>query len=111
MGICGWALEKPEISGREVNVPLTWSGHTGLAIGAGKLALDAQNAVTLTEPCQWTVTPSADHIVFQTRQAAAGFSYELSRKAELCDRTITSFTQLTNVGDTPLALEWFAHPF
>ena len=110
-GLCGWALEKPEISGREVNVPLTWSGHTGLAIGAGKLARDAQNAVTLTEPCQWTVTPSADHIVFQTRQAAAGFSYELSRKVELRDRTITSFTQLTNVGDTPLALEWFAHPF
>ncbi|MSU23831.1 MAG: hypothetical protein EXS32_08415 [Opitutus sp.] len=102
---------------RNNNTRLTWNNDIGLAIGAGVIALNPNKnvpipeSVTLTEPCQWTVTPSTDHIVFQTRQAAAGFSYELSRKIELRDRTITSFTQLTNVGDAPLALEWFAHPF
>jgi hypothetical protein len=91
--------------------PYTWSGNTGIAIGAGILSAGENDTVTLTEPCRWTITPFADHLVFQTRQAAAGLSYELSRKVELRNRTITSFTQLTNVGDTPLALEWFAHPF
>ena len=102
---------------RDTNARLTWKGDTGLAIGAGVIAPNANKnaaateSVVVTEPCQWTVTPAADHIVFQTRQAAAGFSYELSRKIELRDRTITSFTQLTNVSDAPLTLEWFAHPF
>jgi hypothetical protein len=89
----------------------TWSGKIGLAIGAGILAAGENESIQVTEPCRWTVTPFADHIVFQTRQAAAGFSYELSRKVELRDRTVTSFTQLTNDGDAPLELEWFAHPF
>lgn len=92
-------------------VPLTWRGNRGVAIGAGLIAADANNAVTLTEPCAWTVAPFADQIVFQTRQTAAGFSYELTRTVELHDRTLTSSTQLTNTGATPLVLEWFAHPF
>ena len=96
---------------RQNSAPFTWSGRTGLAIGAGVLTADDKDAVTLTEPCHWAVTPFADRVVFQTRQAAAGFSYELSRQIELRDRTITSVTQLTNAGDGPLALEWFAHPF
>ncbi len=91
--------------------PLTWQGREGIALGAGMLVADEKNNVALTAPCAWTVTPFADHLIFQTRQAAAGFSYELTRKIELRDRTVTSYTQLTNVGETPLALEWFPHPF
>lgn len=93
--------------------PLTWNatGLHGLALGAGTLTADAAGNVTLTAPCGWTITPAADHVLFQTRQAAAGFSYALSRKIELADRTITSSTELTNLSDAPLALEWFAHPF
>ena len=102
---------------RDDNAPFTWSGECGLAIGVGTIAANpgksaqGPDSVLVTEPCRWTVTPFADHIAFQTRQAAAGFSYELSRKIELRDRAVTSFTQLTNAGDAPLALEWFAHPF
>lgn len=92
-------------------IPCTWQGREGLAVGAGMVLADEQDAVTLTEPCVWTITRFPDHLVFQTRQAAAGFSYELTRKVELRDRTVTSFTQLSNVGEAPLALEWFAHPF
>ncbi len=91
--------------------PLTWQGHTGIALGIGALAAEANNAVTLTERCQWTVTPSAHQITFQTQHAAAGFSHALTRTIELRNRTITSSTQLTNTAEAPLALEWFAHPF
>lgn len=96
---------------------LTWRGDAGHAIGAGNITANpdpkapAPDSVRLGERCKWTVHPFADHIVFQTRQAAAGISYELTRKVELAGRTITSFNQLTNAGDAPLALQWFPHPF
>jgi len=91
--------------------PLTWAGATGLVLGGGRLALDEKNIVTLTEPCVWQVHTFADHLVFQTTQTGAGFAYELSREITLRHREIISSTQLTNVGSTTLALEWFAHPF
>ncbi|MEY2880511.1 MAG: hypothetical protein RLZZ15_2891, partial [Verrucomicrobiota bacterium] len=71
----------------------------------------AIESVLITAPCAWTVSRFPDHLIFQTRQTAAGFSYELARKIELHGRTITSYSQLTNVGETPLALQWFPHPF
>ena len=91
--------------------PFTWSGDQGLAIGAGTLTPGGHENGTLAEPCAWTITSAKDHLVFQTRQAHAGFSCELTRKIELAGRTVNSLTQLTNVGDAPLVLEWFPHPF
>ena len=102
---------------RDNNLRLTWKGDAGHAIGAGNLTANptpksgAADSVLLGETCKWTVTEFPDHLIFQTRQTSAGVSYELSRKIELAGRTVTSFTQLTNVGDTPLALQWFPHPF
>ncbi|MBL9202457.1 MAG: hypothetical protein JNL39_18245 [Opitutaceae bacterium] len=102
---------------RDTGARLTWRGDAGLAIGAGLLTANPQkdapgpDSVILGERCPWTVHPFDDHIVFQTRQSAAGVSYELTRKLELSGRTLTSFNQLTNAGDTPLALQWFPHPF
>lgn len=92
---------------------LTWNstGTHGLAIGAGTVTADASGNVTLTEPCRWAITSAADLLLFHTRHSAAGFACELTRKIELRDRTVISSSHLTNVGETPLALEWFAHPF
>lgn len=102
---------------RDTGTALTWSGETGVAIGAGSLAaipglLAADpNSVRVVEPCRWTVKSSADQVTFATRSSAAGFSYELTRRIELSGRTLTSYTALTNVGSPPLVLQWFAHPF
>lgn len=90
---------------------LTWAGRTGLGIGIGTLQSGADNTVAITDHCPWTVTRGPDHVIFQTRQAAAGFAYELTRKVELAGRTLGSHSQLTNVGEQPLILQWFAHPF
>ena len=102
---------------RDNNARLTWKGDAGHAIGAGNIAANsnprasAGDSVLLGEKCPWTIHTFPDHLVFQTRQTAAGVSYELSRKIELTGRTVTSYSQLTNAGDTPLALQWFPHPF
>jgi hypothetical protein len=91
--------------------PLTWSGETGLAVGIGTIAAGEKNTTAIIEPCSWNISRQPDHLVFQTRQSAAGFSYELTRKIELNGRSVGSFSQLTNVGDQALTLQWFAHPF
>jgi hypothetical protein len=91
--------------------PLTWAGDTGLGIGIGILATAGKNPALVREPCAWTVLRHPGQLVFQTRQAAAGLACELVRKVELVGRAIHSFNELTNVGDHPLVLQWFAHPF
>lgn len=91
--------------------PLTWSGDTGLAPGIGILGAAANNTAVIREPCRWTVSRFPGHLVFQTRQAAAGLAYELTRKVELREWSLGSYNQLTNVGERPLVLQWFAHPF
>ena len=91
--------------------PLTWHGLQGVALGIGELATQASGDVTLVHPCEWFVTRATDRMTFETRQSVAGFDYSLVRSVILSGRTITSDTRLTNNGDAPLLLEWFAHPF
>ncbi len=104
-------------SRRDPATRLTWSGDTGVAIGAGTIAANpapkapAPDTVFLRERCRWTVAAFPDHVVFQTSQNAPGASYALTRKIELTGRTVVSFTQLTNTGGGPLDLQWFPHPF
>ncbi len=92
--------------------PLTWQGNRGVALGAGALSADAAGGVTLEAPSDWIITSDGDDaLIFRTHHAAAGFACELERRIELSDRTVTSATRLTNRGDVPLVLQWFAHPF
>jgi hypothetical protein len=92
-------------------IPLTWDGDNGLAIGIGTLAIGLHNQVNVVSPCGWKITAAVDRITFETRQAGAGFSYELTRELRLDQRTVASANSLRNAGSLPLSLQWFAHPF
>lgn len=91
--------------------PLTWKGNRGVALGIGELARNASGEIELVSPCTWSVTHGTGRMDFHTVHSAADFHYDLVRTVQLVDRTLTSTSQLTNLSDTPLALEWFAHPF
>lgn len=86
----------------------TWVGDRGVALGAGVLA---PGGGTVSEPCAWEIFPSAHEIVFKTTHTALGFHYAITRTIALTGRTVTSTSQLTNLAESPLMLEWFAHPF
>ncbi|WP_438479800.1 hypothetical protein [Oleiharenicola lentus] len=86
----------------------TWNADGGVALGAG--ALNASGS-DVTEPCTWQITPSSQEIVFTTEQNVAGFHYAITRTITLSQRNVRSISQLTNRAETPLMLEWFAHPF
>jgi len=91
--------------------PLLWDGATGLAPGAGALGRDPQGAVIVTAPCVWQVDLQPGRAVFRTAQASGRWSYALERTVELHGRQVRSHSRLTNRGDSPLVLEWFAHPY
>jgi hypothetical protein len=86
----------------------TWVGDRGVALGAGVLA---PGGATVSEPCAWEIFPAAHEIVFKTTHAALGFHYAITRTIALTGRTVTSTSQLTNLAESPLMLEWFVHPF
>ncbi len=90
--------------------PLTWNGDRGVAIGAGELAV-TDGAVALIHPCEWSLTEFTCGARYRTRQAAAGFDYQLERTVEILGDELRSTSRLSNHAPRPLALEWFAHPF
>jgi hypothetical protein len=93
--------------------PLTWdsAGTAGVALGAGHLVLNDAGQPILTERCHWQVESSAHTATFHTRHATAGYACELTRRLTLADCELCSTSTLTNTAPTPLALQWFAHPF
>ncbi|MBP6508489.1 MAG: hypothetical protein KA257_13065 [Opitutaceae bacterium] len=91
--------------------PLLLENGRGFIIGIGEVAPDASGALAVTQPCPWTLTRSADAIDFCTAQSGLGYGCQLTRRIALAGRTLSSTTSLTNTGDRPLPLHWFAHPF
>jgi galactose mutarotase-like enzyme len=61
--------------------------------------------------CDWEITSSGREMKFFTAQRTDPFHYELQRSVQLDGRTLVSSSELTNQGQEPLVLEWFAHPF
>ena len=90
---------------------LTWSDGTGVAIGAGLVQFDPAREVRLVEPCPWSITRTEERLTFRTEHGAGDRAYALDRVIELKGRDLLSLTSLTNTGRTPLATQWFAHPF
>lgn len=91
----------------------TWRGERGSGLGIGALERDSSAAaLRVARPCAWSTTTASGQIEFSTRDDAAELPYVLTRRVILESRTLRSSTELTNASPfTPLALEWFAHPF
>ena len=93
------------------NEELARSADSGFILGVGETAGGATGRHAFTHPCEWALTRSAQSLEFCTQQSAAGVAVMLTRAVHLSDRTVVSASSLTNTGDRPLKLTWFAHPF
>lgn len=91
--------------------PLILEDRRGFIIGIGEVAPDTTGELVVTQPCTWTITAAPDALEFCTAQAGNGHAVQLSRRVALTGRALTSSTRLTNTGERPLPLHWFAHPF
>lgn len=93
------------------NRPLTMENGRGFAIGIGDLAPGPDGELAVIKPCLWSITASHGAIEFCTEQSTLGYACQLTRRVALKNRTLTSSTRVTNIGERPLPLHWFAHPF
>jgi hypothetical protein len=91
--------------------PLRLRDDRGWVVGIGEVVRSADAKFTVTKPCTWHITPAGDALEFCTAQSGDGYGTQLTRHIALDGRTLTSSTQLTNTGERPLPLHWFAHPF
>ncbi|ATC64617.1 hypothetical protein CMV30_11980 [Nibricoccus aquaticus] len=91
--------------------PLTWKGDEGLAVGTGVLKRSSTGETTLVSRCEWEIIPLHERALFKTTHEALGHRYELLRLVELQHSSLISVSSLANQGDSPITLQWFAHPF
>ncbi len=93
------------------NQPLILEDRRGFIIGIGEVAPNPEGELTVTHPCVWTITPAQDAVEFHTTQSGNGYACRLTRSVALAGCNLASSTRITNTGDRPLPLHWFAHPF
>lgn len=91
--------------------PIGWRQGRAMVPGVGVVGRDDQAALTILEPCVWTISDLAGGCRFSTSQAWGARACRLERNLALVGRVLTSGTLLTNTGTEPLPYEWFAHPF
>ena len=91
--------------------PLILEYNRGFIIGIGDVAPNMAGYLDVAEPCPWSITTSHGAIEFCTEQSGNGYACQLTRRIALDRRKLSSSTRLTNIGNRPLPLHWFAHPF
>jgi hypothetical protein len=91
--------------------PLIIEDRRGFIIGIGDVGLNMAGVLDVLAPCPWSITNSHGAIEFCTEQSGNGYACQLTRRVALSGRTLTSSTRLANLGERPLPLHWFAHPF
>ncbi|GAB5535017.1 MAG: hypothetical protein Rubg2KO_12660 [Rubricoccaceae bacterium] len=91
--------------------PLHIENGRGFILGVGDVAETRAGDLEVTAPCDWEVTSEEGQMVFTTEQSGHGYACRLGRWIRLGDRSIVSYSVLENLGERPLPLHWFAHPF
>ncbi|GIV79722.1 MAG: hypothetical protein KatS3mg050_4116 [Litorilinea sp.] len=59
----------------------------------------------------WTVEAGPTAITMATGHTFGPWAYRLTRQVELHGRTLLSRTHIQSLGEAPLPIVWFAHPF
>ena len=66
---------------------------------------------TVMRFADWDVEEEEGQVVMQTSQSFRDYALLLQRRVRLKGRELESRTEVVNVGERPLPLRWFAHPF
>ena len=96
----------------------TSEGDTVLIVGVGEVLRTSGNEPfhsrwnpQIKKSCSWIIQTEHDNIIMKADQSFKGYSFTLTKKVVLTARTVTSFTEIVNLGPNPIPLKWFAHPF
>jgi len=91
--------------------PLMFENGTGFIIGVGDIAETRAGDLEVTAPCDWEISSEGGEMVFTTEQSGNGYACRLTRRISLDGRQLVSSSHLENLGERPLPVHWFAHPF
>lgn len=93
-------------------------GQEVACIGVGRVRrtsprepFDVRYNPDVTEFVKWEVHCTRDTVTMRTEQSFQDWVYQLERVVKLRNRTVYSSTAIRSVGNTPLPVRWFAHPF
>lgn len=93
-------------------------GDEVLVLGVGRVRRESavkpfhvRDNPTVTERARYALTTTATAVAMTTVQSYERSALELERRVDLDGRRLESRTRVTNRGDVPLPLRWFAHPF
>jgi hypothetical protein len=84
------------------------SEPVALILGIGLCNTVDREVVTF---CEWDVSEQGNSITMLTAHTYASYDVALERTVTLSQRTIRSFTCVTNRGKQPIPMRWFPHPF
>jgi hypothetical protein len=83
-------------------------GPNALVIGIGECDLEARKVLSF---CTWDIQQEGTSITMRTSHSYGPYALDLERTVSLNQRTVRSYTKLTNTGEMFLQMRWFPHPF
>jgi len=108
----------PEVFVNALNQDHVEVGEEVLVLGAGKVERTSPNSPfhvrdnpKVTEFCTWEIEEQTDFITMKTLQKFKNWQLIINKKVTLIERSVTSHTTFENIGQEPIPLKWFAHPF
>jgi hypothetical protein len=108
----------PEMFKRALGADTAAVGDEVGCIGVGRVRrtsplepFDVRHNREVIEFVKWEVALANDSVTMRTSHTFRDWSYALTRRVSLSERTFQSVTVLHNTGVVPLPVCWFAHPF
>lgn len=94
------------------------SGDTVLVVGVGEVIKTSSRELfhprwnsVIKKRSDWEIKTSGSFLQMICSQRFKGYGLVITRDIILDNRSVHSSTTITNSGDNPLPIRWFAHPF
>jgi len=108
----------PEVFVNALNQENAQLGEEVLVLGVGTVERTSSHSpfhvrdnLKVTEFCTWEIEEKDDCIAMKTLQEFKNWQLIINKKVTLTEKIVTSYTTIKNIGQAPIPLKWFAHPF
>lgn len=108
----------PEVFVNALNQENAELGEEVLVLGVGKVERTSLNSPfhvrdnpNVAEFCSWDIEIKGNSVTMKTVQKFGNWQLIINKKVTLIEKSVTSSSTIENIGQAPIPLKWFAHPF